>query len=288
MTALEEYLTNAQNSEGSLVMLKVAAIQMASSNNIEKTLRKVEEMVGQAAKQGALLVVLPEEFATLSLTETQKIAAIEELNNGKIQSFLSNLAKENHIWLVGGTLPIQSPDKEKWYSSCIMYDSDGRNRAVYHKMHLFDVRVGENGDSYFESMYVKAGESIITVETPFATLGLAVCYDVRFPELFRAMCEKGANLFVLPSAFTIETGQVHWELLVRARAVENLSYMIACGQVGVRDSGRKTYGHSMIVGPWGEILSQAGIKECVVISEIDMKSLQNIRERFPALTHRIL
>jgi nitrilase len=199
---------------------------------------------------------------------------------------LSEQAAKNRIWLVGGTLPLESSVPAKVRAACLLYDDKGGLAARYDKKHLFDVNIIDSNESYVESQTIEAGEEIVVVDTPFGKLGLAVCYDLRFPELFRSMADQGVELIALPSAFTAVTGKAHWEALVRARAIENLSYVIAAGQGGYHVNGRESHGDSMIVDPWGNILDRLASGSGFVCAEIDLSYLHNIRRKFPVLQHR--
>ncbi len=262
--------------------MKIAAIQVASENNVQKNVQMACALIESAAKKGAKLAVLPEEFATLGLTTKEKRLIMEPFKEGPLQKTLADCAKQHQIWLVGGTLPIKE-NGEKPCSSTLVWNAAGECVARYNKIHLFDVNVGK--DEYRESDNVQAGETITVVETPFGKLGLAICYDLRFPELFRALMLKGAEIFVLPSAFTVPTGQAHWEILLRARAIENLCYMVAPGECGKRADNRPTFGHSMIVNPWGEVLAKASNFADVIIADIDLQKQKEIRMQFPAHQH---
>jgi len=257
---------------------------MASGSDVQINVDRACDYIAQAAKQQAQLAVLPENFATMGLIPEQIRAHAEHFQTGKIQRQLSAIAKQHKIWVVGGTLPLLGAPQDKIYSSCLVWDPKGELTARYDKIHMFDVTVGSD-DQYRESDLVCAGEKIITVDTPFAKLGLAVCYDIRFPELFRALMLKGVEIFILPSAFTIPTGQAHWEILLRARAIENLCYMVASAEVGVRADGRGTYGHSMIIDPWGKIQAQLHEEEGVILTTVEMDKVQKLRQHFPVLTH---
>ncbi|MFI4937678.1 MAG: carbon-nitrogen hydrolase family protein [Candidatus Berkiellales bacterium] len=279
-------------------MTKIAAIQMASATNVDENLKMTAHWVSEAAKQGAECAVLPEEFMTLGLTIAEKRAIAEPFGKGFIQQQLAKIAQDNAIWLIAGTLPIrdqhqeidqdqdqdQDQDKSRVFSSCLTWDPKGQLRARYDKIHLFDVAVGK-GEEYHESELILPGDHIEVLPTPFGKIGMAICYDLRFPELFRALMLKGAEVMVLPSAFTVTTGQVHWETLLKARAIENLCYIVAPGQVGLRANGKKTYGHSMIINPWGEILGRLESEPGILVAEIDLAKLAEIRQRFPALQH---
>jgi len=265
-------------------MALVAALQMASTKDIQQNLEIACDSIEKAALAGAKMIALPEEFLSLLLTPDEKFKMAETYLAGHLQQNLANAAKKNNIWVVAGTLPLRNELNDKIYSSCLTFNDKGECVARYDKIHLFDVTV-ENGESYFESQRINAGEGVCVVDTPFGKLGIAICYDLRFPELFRLMMLKGAQIIVLPSAFTVNTGKVHWEVLLRARAIENLCYVIAPNQVGVRLSGHGTYGHSMIIGPWGEVLVSLQDKPGLIITDIDMDKMHKRRTQFPALTH---
>ena len=265
---------------------KVAAIQMASGPNVNANLIETQRLISLAADAGAELVVLPENFALMGMKETDKIGIQETEGKGAIQSFLSEQAAKNRLWLVGGTVPLQSSVPDKVRAACLLYDDKGKMVARYDKCHLFDVNIIDSNERYEESQTIEAGDEVVVVDTPFGKLGLAVCYDLRFPELFRAMANQGVELIALPSAFTAITGKAHWEALVRARAIENLSYVIAAGQGGYHVNGRESHGDSMIVDPWGNILDRLASGSGFVCAEIDIGHLYKIRRKFPALQHR--
>jgi len=267
---------------------KVAAIQMASGPNVKANLAEAEKLIKIAVQQKAELVVLPENFAIMGTAETDKIKVAEKYGSGLLQDYLKEQAVKNNIWLVGGTIPIISPDSGKVYAACLLINPQGEVVARYNKIHLFDVTIEASNESYTESETIMAGDEIVVVDTPFGRLGLAVCYDLRFPELFRAMVELGMEICVLPSAFTSLTGKVHWESLLRARAIENLSFMIAADQGGYHVGNRETHGDSMIVDPWGLVLNRLPHGTGVVVSEIDTTRLEHTRKMFPALEHQRL
>lgn len=269
-------------------MSKVAAIQMASGPNVQANLDEADKFINIAVQQGAELIVLPENFAIMGMTEMDKVGIAEEPGQGLIQGFLSEQAKKHEIWLVGGTIPIKSPEKNKVYAACLLFNNLGEVAARYNKVHLFDVTLEENDESYTESETITSGDEVVVAETPFGRLGLAICYDLRFPEMFRAMTDAGMDICVLPSAFTSLTGKAHWETLIRARAIENLSYMVAAAQGGYHVNGRETHGDSMIVDPWGTVLNRLPHGTGVAVSEIDISKLQKTRQVFPALEHRRL
>lgn len=266
-------------------MALAACIQMASGPNVGPNLLEAERLIAMAVGGGAALVVLPENFAIMGKEESDKVAVRESDAGGPIQDFLSQQARRHGIWLVGGTLPMVATDDSKIRAACLLYDDKGRCAARYDKIHLFDVSV-DTDERYTESETIEPGEGTVVVDTPFGRLGLAVCYDLRFPELFRSMLEEGMEIIALPSAFTAITGRAHWEPLVRARAIENLCYVLAAGQGGYHVNGRATYGHSMIVDPWGQIRDELATGSGLVCAEMDLQRLKNIRRTFPCLDHR--
>jgi len=265
---------------------KVAAIQMASGPNVKANLAEAEKLIKIAVQQEAELVVLPENFAIMGTSESDKVKIAEPFGNGLLQDFLKEQAIKNSIWLVGGTIPIKSNDPKKVSAACMLFNPQGEMVARYNKVHLFDVTIEASNESYTESETIEAGNDIVVVDTPFGRLGLAVCYDLRFPELFRAMVDKNMEICAIPSAFTSLTGKVHWESLLRARAIENLSYMIAADQGGYHVGGRETHGDSMIIDPWGLILNRLPHGTGVVVSNIDIVKLEHSRKMFPALQHK--
>ena len=266
---------------------RAAAIQMTSAINITDNLASAKKWIKKAADEGANFVVLPEMFAVMGMDQMDKVKAREEWGHGPIQDFLREAALENKVWLVGGTIPIADPvGPEKVHATCILINDEGHVAARYDKIHLFDVIVPSTKEVHQESKVVTHGKEVVVAQTPFGKVGLAVCYDVRFPEMFRAMQNQNVELVVLPSAFTSPTGKAHWDILVRARAIENQVYMIAAAQGGTHESGRKTFGHSMIVDPWGTVLASLPEGEGVVVADIDTEYLTQVREKFPALSHR--
>jgi deaminated glutathione amidase len=267
---------------------KIAAIQMASGPNVRANLESAKRLIEQAVESGAKLVVLPENFAIMGLSESDKVAVSEADGEGPIQDFLARQASNHGIWLVGGTVPIKSSDPARVYAACLLYNDRGERVARYDKIHLFDVHLMDSNESYNESETTLNGNDVVVVDTPFGRLGLAVCYDLRFPELFRNMLDQGVEIVCLPSAFTALTGNAHWESLIRARAIENLSYVVAAAQGGYHINGRETHGHSMIVDPWGNILNQLKSGSGVVIADLDQEWLSRIRRSFPAIEHRRL
>jgi deaminated glutathione amidase len=264
----------------------VACIQMASGPAVGANLLEAERLIGMAVDKGAKLIVLPENFAIMGKEESDKVAVREADDGGPIQDFLSQQAVKQGVWLVGGTVPMVAKAENKIRAACLLYDDQGKQAARYDKIHLFDVSLVDSDESYAESEAIESGDQAVVVETPFGKLGLAVCYDLRFPELFRTMLDQGMDIIAMPAAFTAITGKAHWGTLVRARAIENLCYVLAAGQGGYHVNGRETYGHSMIVDPWGQVMNELANGSGLVCAEIDMDRLKNIRRTFPALEHR--
>ena len=269
-------------------MSVVACIQMASSPNIGANLLEAERLIEEAVSQQARLVVLPENFALMGKMETDKVQAREADNNGPIQTFLAEQAARHGIWLVGGTIPMVASDENKVRATCLVFDDTGKQVARYDKIHLFDVELVDSDEQYTESETIEPGDKVVVIDSPFGRMGVAVCYDLRFPELFRQQLEDGMEILVLPSAFTAITGRAHWEVLVRARAIENLCYVIAPDQGGYHLSGRETYGHSMIVDPWGTVLNSLARGPGVVCADIELGRLNSARRNFPSIEHRRL
>ena len=269
-------------------MTMVAAIQMASGPNVQANLDQAERLIAEAVAQSAALIVLPENFSFMGKTDFEHMNVAEEDGEGVVQKFLSEQAKKHAIWLVGGTVPLKSEDANKLFSSCMLFNDQGERVARYDKIHLFDVHLEESNESYTESETTIAGDHTVVVDTPFGKLGLAICYDLRFPEMFRKMVNQGMEICAIPSMFTAITGKAHWEVLVRARAIENLCYVIAAGQGGYHVSGRETHGNSAVVSPWGMVLNHMGKGAGVVTAKVDLQYLKTTREHFPALEHRRL
>jgi len=269
-------------------MSKDSAIQMSSGPNIQANLDEAAKLIEQAASQGAELLVLPENFSQMATTDKERVSSAEVAGEGLVQSFLSMQASKNKCWIVGGTIPIQSEEAGKAYSSSLVFNDKGEQVARYDKIHMFDVLIEENNETYNESATTTAGEEIVVIDTPFGRLGLSVCYDLRFPELYRTMIDQGMEICALPAAFTAFTGQSHWEPLIRARAIENQCYMVAAAQGGYHLNNRQTFGHSMIVNPWGNILGSVGTGPGVVITEMERKVLESTRKNFQVLSHRRL
>lgn len=263
-----------------------AAIQMASSPSISANLLEAEKLIAEAVRAGAKLVALPENFPLMGENASDKIKQREQDGVGPIQNFLAEVAKKYHVWVVGGTIPLAANDDNKIRAACVVYNDQGQRVARYDKVHLFDVNVPETNEVYRESDTIEAGEEPLLVETPFGKLGIAICYDLRFPEIIRKMQAQGLQILVVPSAFTAQTGAAHWEVLLRARAIENLCYVIAPNQGGFHKNGRQTFGHSMIIDPWGVVLACQKSGAGFVSADIDLEKLDKIRASFPALQHR--
>lgn len=266
--------------------MNAAAIQMSSGADVGANLDAAERLLGEAAAAGATFAVLPENFACLGADEAGKLAIAEAPGDGPIQTFLARLARVHKFWLIGGTIAIGDPQDGRAYSASLLYDPHGVCRARYDKIHLFDVGVPGADESYRESVTAIPGTKLVSYAAPFARIGMAVCYDVRFPALFDALGQLGMDVLALPAAFTVPTGEAHWEILLRARAIESLCFVIAAAQCGEHPGGRRTYGHSMIVGPWGEVLAERPTGPGIVVADLDMMRVAGLRKRFPALTHR--
>jgi nitrilase len=269
-------------------MSLVAAIQMTSGVDVTRNLDSAALMLRGARAQGATLAALPENFAFMGRGEEAKLAVAEDFGSGPIQDFLAEAARDHGLWIVGGTVPIKVPGEPRVAAACLVYDPLGEVVARYDKIHLFDVDVPGKLESHRESRSVHPGGTTVVVDTPLGRLGLAVCYDVRFPELFRALLAEGAEWFVLPSAFTVPTGRAHWEILLRARAIENFCHVVAPAQSGFHENGRETHGDSMIVDPWGRILKRLPRGTGVITSELDLARQKRLRQDFPAVAHRRL
>jgi nitrilase len=274
-------------------MTQVAAIQMVSTHDVGANLTEAERLLRQAREQGARVAVLPENFAVLSTRHMREFGRQEAGGESVIRRFLAEQAGTLGLWIVGGSLPLATrPDgsdiPERVRATCIVYDDLGAEVSRYDKIHLFDAQVDDAHGQYRESDTFEPGEQVVVVDTPVGKLGLAICYDLRFPELFRALREKGAEWVCLPSAFTWQTGDAHWHALIRARAIENQVWMVAAGQGGQNSERRKTYGHSLICDPWGTVAAEAADGPGVVIAGLDRERLQQVRSRMPVWDHRRL
>lgn len=264
----------------------VAAVQMTSGPDVSANIAVADRWLRAAAEAGACVAVLPENFAFMGLRDGDKIKVAENEGRGFVQDSIAKLAASLGLWIIAGTLPVRIEDERRVAAASLVFDADGKQVARYDKIHLFDVDVPGRDESHRESTYISAGDRVVTVDTPAGRVGLSVCYDVRFPELYRRMAAEGAQWLVVPAAFTVPTGRAHWELLLRARAVENLAFVVASGQSGVHLSGRQTYGDSMIVDHWGEVLGRLPQGEGIVTARFDLDAQRRVRETFPALSHR--
>jgi nitrilase len=263
---------------------KVAALQMVSTETVGTNLATADRLLAEAAQAGAVVAALPEYFPIMGRQDQDKVAARESPGRGPIQEFLADAARRYRLWIVAGTLPLVSTDPTRVRNACLVFDPEGRQQARYDKIHLFGFHRGQ--DQYEESQTIEAGDAVVALDTPYGRWGLSVCYDLRFPELYRAMDQP--DLIFAPAAFTETTGRAHWELLLRTRAVENLAYVIAPGQGGRHASGRETYGSTMIVDPWGDVLARLPKGAGCVVAEIDPGRLADWRTSLPALQHRTL
>lgn len=295
---MTETTSNINTNSSKAVMTKIAAIQMASGPQVEANLMVADTLIQEAAEQGAQMAVLPENFVLMPMKERENIEFSEEYKNGHIQDFLSDCARDNNIWIVAGSIPLKTDDENKVTSSSLMFNADGEIIARYDKIHLFDVTFDhgkidsdiskdENtAETYHESAIFSPGSEIVVVDTPFGKIGMSICYDLRFPVLYHEMVSQGAQIILIPSAFTAVTGKVHWKPLLRARAIENQCYVIAAAQGGYHVNGRETYGHSMVIDYWGQ---QHGVLEKgsgSIMIEVDLDAQALTRKNFPVLEHR--
>ncbi|MFV2060166.1 MAG: carbon-nitrogen hydrolase family protein [Gammaproteobacteria bacterium] len=267
-------------------MTKFAAIQMASGSNVSSNLIEARRLIQGSSEAGAKVIVLPENFAIMGMTEHDKITVGEDYGTGPIQDFLAKQAKDFNVWIIAGTIPILTHDKSRIRASSLVYNSDGLVIARYDKIHLFDVDVPESTDTYRESETIEAGTEICVFDSPFGKIGIGICYDLRFPELFRKMAEQEVEILIIPSAFTAITGKAHWEILLKSRAIENLCYVVASAQGGYHVNGRETHGHSTLIDPWGSTLEVLPSGSGFVIADLDLTKINNIRKTFPVLQHR--
>jgi deaminated glutathione amidase len=268
--------------------MKVAAVQMTTGPDVGINLAESGALLEDAARAGARVAALPENFAFMGLEDADKRTVAEDDEAGPIQEFLATTARRLGLWIVGGTVPLRGAADGRVSAASVVYDAEGKRIARYDKIHLFDVDIPGRAEHYRESAHVAPGGQPVTVETPVGRLGLAVCYDVRFPELFRQLAARGARWFTLPSAFTGPTGRAHWETLIRARAIENLSYVVAPAQSGIHPNGRETYGDSLIVDFWGRVLARLPRGRGSIVAELDLERQEQARQSFPALAHRVL
>lgn len=268
---------------------RVAALQMVSTHSLEHNLARAADLIGQAAQQGAALVVLPETFALFSASKQLALGIEESFGEARIQNFLKQQAIQHGLWIVAGTIPMASSEtSQRVRAACLVVDECGELRARYDKIHLFDVDVADKQGSYRESNTFEPGDELVVLDSPVGRLGLAVCYDLRFPELFRAMFDQGVDVIALPSAFTLATGEAHWLPLLRARAIESQCYMIGVNQGGQHSSSRVTSGGSAIIDGWGTVIEEAARGERCLLAEVDLLRLAELRKAMPVAQHRRL
>ena len=268
-------------------MNTVAAIQMTSGDDRDANLAVAGRLLAVAAGRGASVAVLPENFSLMAQRDADRRALAETDGAGPVQDFLARTARELKLWIVAGSVPLANALGERISQSCLVYDADGQRAARYDKIHLFDVELPDRAESYRESAHMAPGSSVVALDTPAGRLGLSICYDLRFPELYRALVAAGAQWLVVPAAFTATTGEAHWSTLLRARAIENLCYVVASAQTGEHPNGRRTWGHSQIADYWGRVLIELPEGEGVVTANFDLASQAEARRKFPALSHRV-
>ena len=267
-------------------MPKIAAVQMTSEASIKANLANIEVFFKRAQREQVELLVLPENFAFMGRAEIDKLAVAENFGGGEIQDSISSLAKKYNLWVIAGTIPLRD-FAQKVKSACLVFDHQGYCVARYDKIHLFDVTIDKQ-ELYKESAFVARGNKPVVVDTPIGKIGLTICYDLRFPELYRQLAKEGATIYTVPSAFTATTGIAHWEVLLRARAIENFCYVVAANQGGHHENGRETYGHTMIIEPWGKIIAEQTKGSGMIVSSLDLPRLYRLRSDFPCNEHHIL
>jgi predicted amidohydrolase len=265
----------------------VAAVQMSSGNDRDANLESAERLLEAAAARGAQVAVLPENFSLMPLRDADRRAHAEADATGPVQDFLARAAARLGMWIIAGSVPLSQGSGERNAQACLVYNAQGIRAARYDKIHLFDVELPERSESYRESAHMAPGDQVVAIDTPAGRLGLSICYDLRFPELYRRLESAGAQWLIVPAAFTATTGAAHWEPLLRARAIENLCYVVASAQWGTHPNGRQTWGHTLIVDYWGRILAQLDEGEGVITAAIDLEAQAAARRKFPALAHRV-
>ncbi|SOE82644.1 Predicted amidohydrolase [Caballeronia arationis] len=273
-----------RSSENHAGPFRVAALQMVSTPDRERNLAEAGRLIAEAARDGAQMVLLPEYFCFMGFKDTDKLAIRETPGAGPIQQFLADAAREHRVWVIGGTLPLESPEPSRVLNTTLVFEPAGKQAARYDKIHLFNFEKGE--ESFDEARTICPGGEVRTFDAPFGRVGLSVCYDLRFPELYRKMGD--CALIVVPSAFTYTTGKAHWETLLKARAVENQCYVLAAAQGGKHENGRRTWGHSILIDPWGETLAVREEGAGVVAGDIDPARIASVRQSLPAWRHRVL
>jgi deaminated glutathione amidase len=269
-------------------MGRIAALQMTSGHVVADNLAAAGSLLREAKEAGAEIACLPENFAFIGLKDDDKLAVAEADGSGAVQSFLSDTARKLNLWILGGTIVIRAASGERVTNSSLLIDAAGKRVARYDKIHLFDVTIPGRDEQYRESTHVMPGREAVLADTPVGKLGMSVCYDMRFPELYRELVSRGAQWLSMPAAFTVPTGRAHWETLLRARAIENLCYVVAPAQTGTHSSGRETYGDSLIVDYWGQVISRLAKGSGVITAEFDLAKQAETRLRFPALDNRQL
>ena len=267
-------------------LVRAAAIQMNSGADVQQNLQTIDGLLGDAASRGVAIAFLPENLAIMGARDEDKLQHAETPGSGPIQEMLADAARRYKLWVVAGSLPIKSPQEGRCYGASIVYDSDGEASPIYRKIHLFDVDLPGRDERYRESDTMDFGNDHVVVPSPLGQLGVSICYDLRFPEHYRHLVDDGATVFSIPAAFTAATGKAHWHSLLRARAIENLAYVIAAGQYGSHASGRATFGHSVIIDPWGQVIAELATGDGVVDAEIDTALPGKLRAEFPVLEHR--
>lgn len=273
-----------ENADPTATTVKVAAVQMVSAPDVSSNLEAASRLIAEAARQGAQLVSLPEYFCLMGDHDRDKVAIREADGEGPIQSFLAQQARQHGIVLAGGTLPLECPEPDRVYNTALVFGPDGQRIARYDKIHLFSFDNGK--EAYDESVSIRSGSEPVAFDAGWGKVGLSTCYDLRFPELYRAF--GPVDLILAPAAFTYTTGKAHWEILLRARAVENQSYVLAAAQGGKHPNGRRTWGHSMLIDPWGEVVQVLPEGEGVVCAELDLARVRDVRSKLPALRHRVM
>lgn len=265
---------------------QVAMVQMVSGADLQQNLQQAAGWIAKAVASGAQLILLPENFAVFNAAQLLERGLEERTAQGPIRRFVAEQARQHSVWIVAGSIPVVSEDRKRVRSACIVVDEKGVEQARYDKIHLFDVDVNDSQGSYRESDQIEPGDAVVLVDTPVGRLGLTICYDLRFPLLYQKLLERGAELISVPAAFTYATGEAHWQTLLRARAIETQCYLLAANQGGIHNERRQTYGHSMIVDPWGEVLGCRAAGEGLVQAEIQLSRVQQLRQRMPLLAHR--
>lgn len=267
-------------------LVRAAAIQMNSGSDVQQNLNAIDDLLTEAVSRGVTIAFLPENLAFMGVRDEDKLAHVEDPGRGPIQEFLADAARRHNLSVVAGSLPLKSLKDGKCYGASVVYDNDGKGSDIYCKIHLFDVDLPERDERYRESATMDVGSDLVVVPSSMGQLGLSICYDLRFPELYRRLVDLGATVFSIPAAFTATTGKAHWHPLLRARAIENLAYVVAAGQHGTHPGGRTTYGHSVIIDPWGQVIAELAAGDGIAVADIDTTMPGRLRAEFPVLEHR--